>query len=116
MITKPQFGKENVMKIRAFMYSLVGLFASTAAFAEEGAQAVAATSNNSNLLGLGLGLGFGIAAMGGAFGQGKAAAAALEGITRNPQSAEKAFTPMILGLVFIESLVLFVFALAFLKL
>ena len=49
----------------------------------------------------------GIAAFGGALGQGKAAAAALEGIARNPGAAGKIVTPMIIGLALIESLVIY---------
>ena len=58
-------------------------------------------------------LGMGIAALGCGMGQGKAAGAALEGICRNPNSADKVFTPMLLGLAFIESLVIFPFVIAF---
>jgi F-type H+-transporting ATPase subunit c len=65
-------------------------------------------------LALASGLGLGIAALGGALGQGKAAQAMLEGISRNPEAGGKMFTPMILCLVFIESLVLFTFAICFL--
>jgi F-type H+-transporting ATPase subunit c len=53
------------------------------------------------------GLGMALAAFGGALGQGKAAAAALEGIARNPSASDKLFTPMILGLALIESLVIY---------
>ena len=56
-------------------------------------------------------VGIGLAAFAGAFGQGKTAAAALEGIARNPNAADKLFVPMILGLAFIESLVLFTWVL-----
>lgn len=56
---------------------------------------------------LAAGLGIGIAAFGGALGQGKAAAAALDGIARNPNASGKIFTPMLLGLALIESLVLY---------
>ncbi len=49
----------------------------------------------------------GLAAFGGALAQGKVGSAAMEGIGRNPNSAEKMQTPMILGLVFIETVVLF---------
>ena len=45
---------------------------------------------------------------------GRAVAAALEGICRNPNSAEKVNTPMLLGLAFIESLTIFTFVVAFL--
>lgn len=63
---------------------------------------------------LGVALGIGIAAAGGAYGQGRAASAALEGIARNPNASDKVFVPMILGLAFIESLVLFTWVLMFL--
>jgi len=52
-------------------------------------------------------------ALGGALGQGKAAAAALEGIARNPGASGKIFVPMILGMALIESLVLFGLIMAF---
>jgi len=63
---------------------------------------------------IGAALPIALAALGGAFGQGKAAAAALEGISRNPGAAPRIQTPMILGLALIESLVLFAFAVSFL--
>jgi len=53
------------------------------------------------------GLAIAIAACGGAIGQGRAAAAALEGIARNPGASGKLFVPMILGLALIESLVIY---------
>ena len=62
---------------------------------------------------VGAGLAIGIAAAGGALGQGRAAAAALEGIARNPSAADKLFTPMILGLALIESLVIYALVIAF---
>jgi F-type H+-transporting ATPase subunit c len=62
---------------------------------------------------LAAGLGLGIAAFGGALGQGKAAAAALEGIARNPSASDKLFTPMILGLALIESLVIYSLVISF---
>jgi F-type H+-transporting ATPase subunit c len=55
----------------------------------------------------GAGIGIAIAALGGALGQGRTAASALEGISRNPGAADKMFVPMILGLVLIESLVIY---------
>jgi F-type H+-transporting ATPase subunit c len=60
------------------------------------------------------GFAIGIAALGGTIGQGRAAAAALEGISRNPGAAARIQTPMILGLALIESLVLFALVIAFL--
>ncbi len=52
-------------------------------------------------------LGMAIASLGGAIAQGRTASSALEGIARNPGAADKMFVPMILGLVLIESLVIY---------
>ncbi len=54
------------------------------------------------------------AAIGGAYAQGKAASVALEGIARNPAASDKLFTPMIIALALIESLVIYAFVIAFL--
>lgn len=55
----------------------------------------------------------GLATLGGTMAQGKAASAALEGIARNPEAQGKIFTPMILGMALIESLVILGFVIAF---
>jgi F-type H+-transporting ATPase subunit c len=60
-------------------------------------------------------LAIGLAAFGGALGQGRVAATALEGIARNPGASGKITTPMILGLALIESLVLYAFVIAILS-
>jgi F-type H+-transporting ATPase subunit c len=62
---------------------------------------------------IGAGVAIGLAVLGGGLGQGRAAAAALEGISRNPGAAPRIQTPMILGLALIESLVLMAFVIAF---
>lgn len=49
----------------------------------------------------------------GAFAQGNASSAALEGIARNPGAYEKIFIPMILAMALIESLVLFGLVISF---
>lgn len=61
----------------------------------------------------GAGIAIGLAVLGGAIGQGRAAAAALEGISRNPGASARIQTPMILGLALIESLVLLAFVISF---
>lgn len=66
------------------------------------------------LLGIAAAIAIGVAAFGGAIGQGKAATAALEGIARNPAASDKLFTPMIIALALIESLVIYAFVIAFL--
>ena len=58
-------------------------------------------------------LGLGIAAFGGALGQGRMAASALDSIGRNPGASDKIFTPMLLGLAFIEALVIYSLIVAF---
>lgn len=59
------------------------------------------------MLALALGLGLPLAAFGGALGQGRAAAAALEGIARQPEAAGRIQTAMIIALALIESLVIY---------
>lgn len=54
-----------------------------------------------------------IAAAAGAMAQAKTASAALESIGRNPGAAGSIFTNMLLGLVLIESLVIYVLVIAF---
>lgn len=58
-------------------------------------------------LAISTGFGLGIAAAGCGLAQGKVVAAAMEGISRNPQGAKDMFVPMILGLAFMEALVIF---------
>jgi F-type H+-transporting ATPase subunit c len=51
-----------------------------------------------------------IAAFGGAIGQGKAAAAAVDAIARQPEAQQDIFTTLILSLALIESLVIYALA------
>ena len=60
-----------------------------------------------SMIAIAAGIGLGIAALGGAIGQGRAIASALEGIGRNPGASGKIITPMIIGLAMIESLVIY---------
>ena len=82
---------------------------SSSAFAQGG------TNSDSGMSALAAGLCMGIAVLGGALGQSKAAVAALESIGRNPVAAKQLFTPMIIALALIESLVLLAFVVAFIK-
>ncbi|MCA9575051.1 MAG: ATP synthase F0 subunit C [Polyangiales bacterium] len=87
---------------------LTPLFVTATAFAQDAAGGVDKSS-----LAFAAGGAIGVAAFGGALGQGKAAAAALEGIARNPNASDKLFTPMILGLALIESLVIYALVIAY---
>ena len=101
----------NISKwYRLINISLATLFASTGLiFAEEGVAAATGGTNPSVLqwLGLGCALAVGIAAAGVGNGQGRAVGAAMEGIARNPEAQNKMFVPLILGLAFMEALVIF---------
>ena len=65
------------------------------------------------LVALAGGLGLGIAAFGAGLGQGRATAAAMESIGRNPNSADRIFTPLIVGLALMEALALYGLVIAF---
>src|SRR5262249_51941354 len=71
------------------------LFLAAPAFAEE---AAGGGGIDRGLIALAAGLGLGIAAFGAALGQGRATAAAMESVGRNPASADRIFTPLIVGL------------------
>jgi F-type H+-transporting ATPase subunit c len=94
-------------------FALIALW-SGAAFAQGYGAAADNYQSMFGMFALAAGLGIGIAAFGGAMGQGRAAAAALEGIARNPGAAGKLFTPLILGLALIESLVIYAFVITIL--
>lgn len=56
----------------------------------------------------------GLAVFGGALSQGRVASAAVEGIARNPEAGTKIFTPLIICMALIESLVIYALVIAFL--
>ena len=58
-------------------------------------------------LALATGFGVALAAFGGAVGQGRAVAAALEGVARQPEAGGRLLTLLIIGLAFIESLTIY---------
>lgn len=112
---------------------LAALFGALSAFAQEAAveAAVAAAPNaaaaaaaakaanaaisaiNTGWYALGASLAIGLAAFGGAFAQGRIGASAMDGIARNPQAQSNMFVSMIIGLVLIESLVIYSLVIAF---
>lgn len=65
------------------------------------------------LVALGAGIAIAFAAMGGGIGQGRAAAAAMEGTARNPEAGKRIFVLLILALALIESLVIYALVVAF---
>lgn len=91
--------------MKAILWST--LLLSTLAMAQDGG------SSPTGWYALACAISIGLAALGGAIGQGTAVAAALEGIARNPGAAKQIFTPMIIGLVLIESLVIYALVISF---
>src|SRR5688500_18392608 len=92
------------------------LFLTTTLILTLGASAAMAqdcAGSNQSMGPLAAAIAIGVAAFGGALGQGKPAATALEGIARNPRAADKVVTPMIIGLALIESLVIYALVIAF---
>lgn len=89
------------MKKLGFGLTVVALMlVSATAFAQEGG------AGNASLIPIGIGLTLGLAAFGAAFGQGRAAAAALEGIGRNPAANNKIQVPLIIALALMEGIVI----------
>lgn len=89
---------------------VVSMFA-PAAFAQE----TGGAGGKSALSGIAVGFGMAIAAFGCGLAQGRIASAACEGMARNPGAAGAIRASMILGLVFVETLVLFTLAMIALK-
>jgi F-type H+-transporting ATPase subunit c len=102
--------KSKTLRVALTMMAL--FLISSPALADD--TAAAAAGGGMGMAGMGAGLAMGLAVIGAGLGQGKAAAAALEGIARNPQASGKIQTPMLIALVFMETLVLFTFGLGYL--
>lgn len=98
----------NLKKLLSVMFFAAVAFAPTFAMANEGAAKDPFAS-------LAAALAISVAAFGGALSQARIGAAALEGIARNPAAQGKIFVPMIIGLALVESLVLYAFVIAFVK-
>ena len=72
-----------------------------------------ASSSNAGMIAIAAAFAIGVAALGGALGQSKIGSAAMDGLARNPNAYKDMFVPMIIGLVLIESLVIYGFVIAF---
>jgi F-type H+-transporting ATPase subunit c len=96
-------------KLVTFILTAVVLFMSQGTALAQDADA----SITHGLVALAAGLAIGIPALGAALGQGRAVAAAMESIGRNPNSADRIQTPMIIGLALIEALAIYGLIIAF---
>jgi F-type H+-transporting ATPase subunit c len=98
-------------KVMIVMFALMAISLMTMpAYAQGGAAAPA-----TNWVAIASGFGMAIAAGLAALGQGKVGAAACEGMARNPGARPGIQLALILGLAFIESLVLFTLVIIFAK-
>jgi F-type H+-transporting ATPase subunit c len=101
-------------KVMVVMMTLATvLLIAPAAFAQAADQATG--GGGKGLAAIAVAFGMGIAAFGCGLGQGRIASAACEGMARNPGAAGPIRAAMILGLVFVETLVLFTLAMIALK-
>jgi len=124
IVTKPSTSssRRTLASMRALLATFAASFVTfltTSAYAQPfggGGPRAAAGANEFDVkmwAAAGAGFAIGVGVLGGTLGQGRAASAALEGISRNPGAAARIQTPMILGLALIESLVLLSFVIAF---
>lgn len=102
----------RVLRVLASTFALV--LVASVAYAQEAHGGGGGGGSYLWALALASGFGIGIAAFGGALAQGRAAAAALEGVARNPGAGGRIQTLMIIGLALIESLVIYALVITFL--
>lgn len=101
-------------KIKTFFTATSVAIVSTLAFAPAAmAEAHGGGASADGMIALAAGLCLAVAALGAALGQGRAVAAAMESIGRNPASADRIQTPMIIGVAFIEALAIYALVIAF---
>jgi F-type H+-transporting ATPase subunit c len=103
---------------RVFLWGLWALVGALCAIVgspvtAQAAEGAGAGGGQVGLVAIAAGIAVGIATFGAALGQGRATAAAMESIGRNPASADRIFTPMIIGLALMEALGLYGLVIAF---
>jgi F-type H+-transporting ATPase subunit c len=99
------------MKKSLFLIGVLFLFALPALAAEEG---TVPAGGGLKLGALAAAFAIGLVGLAGAFGQGKAIASACDGLARNPGAAGPIRTTLLLGLAFIESVVIYALLIALL--
>ena len=94
--------------LTAAISAVLLVLGSSAAFAAEGE-----SDMTKGYIALAAGLAVGVAAVGAGLGQGRAVAAAMESIGRNPNAADRIQTLMIIGVAFMEALAIYALVIAF---
>jgi F-type H+-transporting ATPase subunit c len=100
-------------KLQYFFMTLSALFMALPAYAQAGAQPGGTTAPSWVPIGAGIGMAIASGLCG--LGQGRATASATEALARNPGARAGIQFLLLLGLVFMESLALFTFAIIFAK-
>ena len=95
-------------KLNYLLGAASAFLAPALAFAEEGASsATADAAAGRPYYAIAKGFAIGVAALGCALAQGKIVGTAVDGISRNPGASGQIFTPMLLGVAFVETLLIF---------
>ena len=97
----------GLFAVAMMMVLTVGVFADTGDTAAAGDAAAAAAATTTGLKAIAAGIAIGLAACGGAIGMGLLGAKTSEGISRQPEADGKIRTSFMLGLVFIETVVIY---------
>ena len=101
-------------KLKTITMALFGAVAATLGSSSAALAADAAGGGGQGgLIAIGAGIAIAGAAFGAALGQGRAVGAAMESIGRNPNSADRIQTPMIIGIAFMEALGIYALVIAF---
>ena len=105
--------KRNLIRLSASV--VVALFSTITCFAQTPSGAAESSWSSRGLAYIGIGIGMGLAAGLCGIGQGRIAAAACEGMARNPGAYNRVQLALFVGLAFVETLVLFTFVLLYMK-
>ena len=110
-----------VLGVLIIVFAGAGIGGAISASAADGTdqKTEAAAEENSDVSGItgkaiGAGIGVGLAALGGAIGMGIAVSKSSEGVARQPEAGGKIQTMMMMGLVFIETVVIYALIVAIL--
>lgn len=105
--------KRNLIRMSAVVLTV--LFSAVTTFAQTQSGAAESSWSSRGLAFIAVGIGMGLAAGLCGIGQGKIAAAACEGMARNPSAYNRVQLALFVGLAFVETLVLFTFVLLYIK-
>lgn len=91
-------------KVKYVLAAATAFLLPAISFAEEAAHD---TASGKPFYAIAKGFAVGVAALGCALAQGRIVGSAVEGIGRNPGASGQIFTPMLLGVAFVETLLIF---------